>query len=55
MNHLNAIQDAVNKLEEIVNNLENELKRREADLKVMKLMAAQCTNHDLRKFDSPVK
>lgn len=42
--HREAVKQAVDKLEEIVSDLEKELRRREADLKVMRLMYAQCNS-----------
>lgn len=44
INHRDAVKIAVDKLEEIVEDLEKELRRREADLKVMRLMYAQCNS-----------
>lgn len=44
--HKLAVKNAVDKLEEIVESLEVELRRREADLKVMRLMYAQCDKEE---------
>lgn len=51
--HRDAVKQAVDKLEEIVSDLEKELRRREADLKVMRLMYAQCnTGEDTPPVES---
>lgn len=50
--HKESIEMSVVQLEGVVAELEKELRRKEADLKIMRLMAAQCLEKSVYIIDS---